>query len=250
MSALKTKFGPGWLATTLLGVASGVASLDGTGKIPSAQLPSGIAGGLNFKGSFDASTSAYPTSPANGDFYVVSVAGNVGGSASPALAVGDYIFYSSSLSAWELIYAPKNSDALTEGTTNLFFTVARAQTAAVQNSLAASTVIAPSASAVNTALAAKQASFTRAKERYVLSGTDITNGYKILNQLATVNSIVAGVQGLGLIEESLDAGSTGDYLVSTDGGTGHSKLTFKNDLASGGTSPLAASDVLYVQYEY
>ena len=247
MSILKTKFGPGWLATVLLGAPNGVAGLDSGGKVPIGQLPASVtAGGIRYKGTFDASTGSYPASPADGDLYRVTVAGTVSG---VVYTIGDYILYSLSETQWDKIESSRTSDELPEGTTNLYFTTARAQTAAVQNSLAASTVIAPSASAVNTALAGKAASFTRTKERYVLSSTDITNQYVILNQAALARSITAGVQGLGLIEESLD-GTTGDYAVTIDGGTTHTKMTFKNDRASGGASPLAAGDVIYVQYEY
>ena len=246
MSALKTKFGPGWLATTLLGIANGVASLGSDGKLSPAQIPAALTGGLTFKGNFDASTGSYPTSPSTGDYYNVSVAGTVSGQ---VLTVGDQIFYSSVDSAWHVIDTSKSTSDLPEGT-NLYFTAGRAQTAAVINSLAASTTQAPTTSAVNTALATKANNFTRTKERYVLSATNITNGYIILNQLATALSMHAGVQGLGLIEESLDAGTTGDYLLSTDGGTNHTKLTWKNDLASGGATALAAGDVIYVGYSY
>jgi hypothetical protein len=247
MSALKTKFGPGWLATTLLGVANGVASLDATGKIPVAQLPASVTGGLTFKGTFDASTGSFPASPANGDFYVVSVAGTI---SSYVLKVGDYIFYSSSLSTWEQIHDPANTDAITEGATNLYFTNTRAQTAAVVNSLGGTqTNQAPSVASVNSALLAKQAAFSRSKESFTLASGDITNGYIILSQLALSNSMTAGVQGLGLIQESPD-GTAGDYKLATDVGTGHSKLTWLNDLATGGTTPLAAGDIIYVKYEY
>lgn len=92
--------------------------------------------------------------------------------------------------------------------------------------------------------------FTRAKERVILSPTDIANGYIILMHLGLPLSFVAGVQGLGLVEESLDSGATGDYVMTVDGGSGHSKLTWANDLSSLGATPLESGDVIFVQYEY
>jgi len=93
-------------------------------------------------------------------------------------------------------------------------------------------------------------SFMRGKERFSLSPTDISNGYKVLSRLALTFSMTAGIQGLGLLEESLDSGATGDYVLTVDGVSGHTKLTWVNDLATGGATPLASGDVLYVQYEF
>lgn len=249
MSAIAGKFGPAFLKVAQLNQPNGVAGLDGSGKILTANLPSSVTGGLNFKGSYDASGSL-PTSPTNGDLYMVSVAGSGGGTfTSPGLEVGDYIFWSTSANAWEPIFNAKTTDAVNEGSVNLYHTAARAQAAAVRNDLAASTTQAPTTSAVNSALALKAGLSTRAKERYVLTGTNITNGYIVLAHLALNYSINAGVQGLGLIEQSIDS-TTGDYLVSTDGGSGNTRMTFMNDLATGGLTPLAAGDVIYVQYAY
>ena len=42
------------------GIADGIAELDGTGKVPSGQLPSGITGAVSYQGTWDCSTTAYP----------------------------------------------------------------------------------------------------------------------------------------------------------------------------------------------
>ena len=68
-------------------VASGLASLDATGKVPASQLP---VSAMEFKGAWDASTEAYPVSPNTGDYYIISVAGTIGG---VAFDVGDAIVY-------------------------------------------------------------------------------------------------------------------------------------------------------------
>ena len=74
-------------------VASGLASLDATGKVPASQLP---VSAMEFKGAWDASTEAYPVSPDTGDYYIISVAGTISG---VALDVGDAIVYDGT--AWQ-----------------------------------------------------------------------------------------------------------------------------------------------------
>ena len=56
-------------------------------KIP---LALSITGALTFKGIWDASTEAYPADPDQGDYYVISVAGTISGT---AYIVGDIILY-------------------------------------------------------------------------------------------------------------------------------------------------------------
>jgi hypothetical protein len=67
--------------------ANGLASLDATGKIPSAQLP---VSAMEYKGTWDASSGAYPVSPDTGDFWKVSVVGITSG---VEFDVGDAIVY-------------------------------------------------------------------------------------------------------------------------------------------------------------
>jgi hypothetical protein len=63
------------------GQPNGIATLDITGKLETSQIPSGIIGGLNYKGTWDASTNT-PTlgdsgiGGIKGDYYIVSVSGN------------------------------------------------------------------------------------------------------------------------------------------------------------------------------
>lgn len=155
------------LQTSQLGVASGVASLDGTGKVPSSQLPTSVTqpGSLNYKGTLDASAGAYPTSPSKGDYYVISVAGTISGH---AYAIRDWATYDGT--TWDYVdnsvYVSSVNGQLgavtltttniSEGT-NLYFTNARAQAAAVENSITSGhTTVAPSGDAVFQALALKQ----------------------------------------------------------------------------------------------
>lgn len=66
-------------ATSQKGVANGYAGLDGTGKVPAAQLPAAVAGGLQYQGTWDASsnTPAIPAAAAGnkGWYWKVAVAG-------------------------------------------------------------------------------------------------------------------------------------------------------------------------------
>jgi hypothetical protein len=243
LSQLKPKFAPGLIPFTAVNTPNGVAGLDAQGKVLASAIPAVVGAGFARKGNFDASTGAYPTNPTDGDFYVVSVSGAVGGQ---TLTVGDSIYYTAATASWNVIDQSRSTDELPEGTTRLYFTNARAQAAAVINSLAASTTQAPTTSAVNTALALKANTVTRFKERFQLTPAQITAQAVVFSNLALANSVHAGVQGLGMIEES----TSGDYTLSVDGGTGFTKLTFKNDLATGGATPLSQGDVIFVEYVF
>lgn len=80
------------------GAANGYAGLDANGKVPTAQLPASVTGGLEYKGAWDASTGAYPADPETGWYYVVSVAGTAGGT---AYNIGDWAVYNGT--SWDKI---------------------------------------------------------------------------------------------------------------------------------------------------
>ena len=97
------------------------------------------------------------------------------------------------------------------------------------------------------AWAAAGASSTPNKETFVLSGTDITNQYIDLAQVASTGSILFQVKGAGALLE----GASYDYSVSYTGGAGgNTRITFLNDLATGGGAALVATDVVQVNYIY
>ena len=77
------------------------------------------------------------------------------------------------------------------------------------------------------------------KTTLTLNGTDITNQYKDLTDLAQNNSVSltvsAATQFLGV-----------DYSLSTVGGV--TRITFLGGLATAGASALVSGDVLYVEY--
>lgn len=81
-------------------------------------------------------------------------------------------------------------------------------------------------------------------EALTLNGTDITNQYKDLAQVAVTGSIFFLVNGLW-------QRPTTDYTISYTGGAGgKTRLTFAGDLATGGGAELVSGDVIYIQYQY
>jgi len=82
----------------LIGAVNGVAGLDASGKVPTSQLPASILGALKYQGAYDASTGVYPSSPAQGYYYIVSVAGTISGT---VYRIGDWLTYDGS--AWDKI---------------------------------------------------------------------------------------------------------------------------------------------------
>lgn len=103
--ALPTPAAIGALATSSVGVASGVASLGADGKVPTSQLPDVAMGGLNYQGTWNASTNS-PTIPTasssnKGFYYKVATAGATNVSGITDWQVGDWIV--SNGSAWDKI---------------------------------------------------------------------------------------------------------------------------------------------------
>lgn len=88
---------------------------------------------------------------------------------------------------------------------------------------------------------------TNAKETFTADGTTVTNQYIDLAQVARTDSITFMVKGAG----SLLEGASHDYSVSYTGGVaGKTRISFLNDLASGGNSAIISGDIIQVVYEY
>lgn len=94
----------GKIDVTLISAPSGVASLDGAGKVPFDQLPASL---MVFKGVWDASTntpSLADGTGTNGWVYRANVAGSVNfGAGAITFAVGDWAIYNGSI--WQLAHA-------------------------------------------------------------------------------------------------------------------------------------------------
>jgi hypothetical protein len=81
---------------TLINSNNGICGLDGTGKVALAQLPASIVGGMNYQGTWNASTNS-PTlvngTGTKGYYYKVSVAGNTTIDGNNNWSVGDIIAF-------------------------------------------------------------------------------------------------------------------------------------------------------------
>lgn len=85
------------------------------------------------------------------------------------------------------------------------------------------------------------------KETFTLSGTDITNQYIDFAQVAKTGSVDMKVKG----SPELLEGASYDFSLSYTGGAGgKTRLTFLNDLATGGNAALIAGDIVQVLYAY
>jgi hypothetical protein len=131
------------VSSSLLGANNGVATLDSGGKVPVSQLPSAV---MTFEGTWNASTNSPALADGTGNagmVYVVSVAGSQDlGSGSQTFAAGDWVVYNAS-GVWQKsinsnAVASVNgqtgvvsltTDNVSEGSTNLYFTNARAVSA-------------------------------------------------------------------------------------------------------------------------
>lgn len=87
----------GGVATTEIGAANGVASLDVDGKVPTSQLPSSIVGGVHYQGTFTPGTTTLPAADSTnqGWYYIATSAGTYTppGTGQPALtfSTGDWL---------------------------------------------------------------------------------------------------------------------------------------------------------------
>lgn len=105
-----TPVGIGAVSNSVLGTANGVATLDATGKVPTAQLPSYVDDVVE-----GANLAAFPGTGESGKIYV-------------ALDSNKAYRWSGTVYV-EISAAPGSTDSVVEGSTNLYFTNARAQAA-------------------------------------------------------------------------------------------------------------------------
>lgn len=109
ISSLLVQYEP--IYTNQLGVADGVATLDGTGKVPTSQLPVAILGALIYKGTWNANTNTPSLSSGvgtKGDYYVVNVAGTTNLDGITDWQIGDWVVFNGTV--WEKI---DNTDVVT-----------------------------------------------------------------------------------------------------------------------------------------
>jgi hypothetical protein len=241
------------------GAANGVAALDGSGKIPAAQLPIDT---LIYKGTWDASSNT-PTlangTGTSGFFYYVNVAGTVDfGAGNISFVVGDWVLYNGTI--WEKAHSGTDLVASVNGQTgtvvltttniaegtNLYFTNARAIGATLTGYAAGAGTV-TSADSILTALEKLDGNIqavsglSSGQESLTLNGTDITNQYKDLAQTVKNGSLTIECFGVVQVQNT-------DYTLSVV--AGKTRVTFAGDLATGGPAALISGDVLNAQYLY
>ena len=93
------------------GVANGVATLDGGGTVPTAQLPAAVLGALKYQGTWNANTNTPALASSvgtQGYYYVVATAGTTNLDGIASWAIGDWAIFGTA--AWQKI---DNTDAVT-----------------------------------------------------------------------------------------------------------------------------------------
>ena len=103
-----------FILASLLGVASGVATLDATGKLTTAQLPASVVGALQYQGTWNASTNVPALASGTGTkgyMYKVSTAGTTTLDGCASWGVGDMAIFDGA--TWDKIDGPNSAQAAT-----------------------------------------------------------------------------------------------------------------------------------------
>lgn len=134
-----------YVLKNVLGQANGVATLDSSGKVTLSQIPDAALGGLDYQGTWNANTntpSLFSGQGVRGYFYKVNVAGSTDLDGITDWKVGDWAIYDGN--AWQKIDQTEvvqsvnsksgdvvlDTDDISEGINNLYFTDQRASLAA------------------------------------------------------------------------------------------------------------------------
>lgn len=173
--------------TSNKGIANGYASLGSDGKVPSSQLPATVAGGMNYKGTWDASTGAYPTPATTGDYYIVTVAGTV---STIDYDVKDWATYNGT--SWDKI---DNTDSIASVNTKTGVVVLSGADILATGYTKAVTVTAiTSTDSLNVALGKVEKSLDakQASGSYVVANGDITAGTNLTKISFDAKGLVTG----------------------------------------------------------
>jgi hypothetical protein len=231
--------GVDYISGAMAGTPNGVATLDGSGKVPLSQLPSG-SGGLNYLGTWNAATNTpilISGVGTKGFFYKVSVAGSTNLDGVTSWVVGDQVIFNGTI--WERVaesIAPVQS---VNGMTGAVVITRGGLSAAASGNNSDIT----SLSGLTTALSASQ------------GGTGVTTLAGLVKANGT-NPFTAAVAGIdfasptsgnnaqllanngsgGFSNVTIGAGLTytGGVLNATGGGTGSGTVTSIN-VSGGGT---------------
>lgn len=223
------------VAASTVGQANGVCPLGSDGKVASSFLPSYVDDVIEA-----ADLASFPVTGETGKIYVAldtNLAYRWGGSVYTKIATGDVASVNGQTGNVVL-----GTDQVAEGSTNKYYTAARARTDVLASSITSGdTTHAPTAGAVYTALGGKANTFQGAKENVTLQASDISNGYVDLAQAIMPNTLDVVVSGLVQVEGV-------DYSLSQPGSV--TRVTFSGDLAAGGAAALVAGDVIRFKYLY
>lgn len=217
------------------GVANGIASLDGSGKVPSAQLPSFVDDVLEF-----ADLASFPATGETGKIYVALDTNKTyrwSGSAYVEISPSEVNSVNGATGIVVL-----DTDDISEGVSNLYYSDALVRAVTLDGYSVGANVALASTDTVLGAFekvqgqinAIASTSQTFGNESITLTGTDITNGYVDLAQTPITESLHVTPKG-GLLQEQ-----GVDYTLSTN------RVTFAGDLAT----VLEAGDILLIKYAY
>jgi len=263
-SGARTALGLGTAAVLNSGVANGVATLDGSGTVPTSQLPGAVLGGVNYQGTWNASTNTPALASSTGSkgyYYVVSTAGSTNLNGITDWKIGDWAVYDGS--TWQKV---DNTDSVSSVNgftgavvltttdvaqgTNLYFT-----DAAARGSVSAGTGISYNStsgvitnSAPDQTVALTGAGTTTVTGTYPnftitsndstvgtvtsVGGTGTVNGLTLTGTVTTSGSLTLGGTLSGV---NLTSQVTGTLPVA-NGGTGAATLTTNSVLLGNGTS--------------
>lgn len=215
------------LLSNLLGVASGIATLDSGGLVPLVQLP--ITGALTYKGAWNATTNS-PTlidgTGTSGDFYVVSVGGTRNlGSGSIVFVAGNGVLYNGTI--WQQI------GSVMTGTVT-----------SVNSADGNATVANPSGAAVFTIVAAPKLATPRNINNVPFDGSaDILLGSVINAQTGTTYTLLAADN-----QKWITANNTSAQAYTIPTGLAANFETVLSSINTGIVSIVAAPGVTLISY--
>lgn len=230
-----------------LGVANGVATLDGTGKLTATQIPDALIGALQYQGVWDANTNT-PTlvsgTGVKGQYYKVSVAGTTTIDGDSAWQLGDFIIFNGT--TWDHVDGGSSEVVAVNGKVgNVNLVLASADfvnQGTTTTFLKGNASGNPSWSAIN--LSTDVTGTLPANQFPALSGDISTTAGSLVTTLATVNSNVGSygsstsvgtftVNAKGLITAAADVAIPLDVTIGGDAtGTGTTSTTTTITLAT------------------
>lgn len=188
-----------------LGVADGFASLDSGGKVPAAQLPSYVDDVLEF-----ANLAAFPATGSTGVIYVADATGKI---------------YRWSGSAYvEISPSPGSTDSVTEGSTNLYFTVGRVLASVLTGFSAAPNSVVVAADTVLAAFGKVQAQINSVISNalsVVLTGISFASS-------ATITSADSIISAFGKLQAQITGLSTSKLDASANAVSATKLVTARN----------------------